>query len=162
MEQEKTYSQAIIACGSNLDDPSAQLDRASQQLAGLSNTRVLRTATYCQTAPQGITDQPDFLNSAFLIDTKLDPQALLRCLLDIERSQGRVREIKNGPRTLDLDLIFFSDQVLEEEELTVPHPRAHEREFVLTPIAEIAPDWMHPILKKTVSQLLVELEVPSR
>ena len=162
MTTENTHSQAIIACGSNLEGPEIQLDRAAEQLAGLPKTQVLKTATYRQTAPQGLMGQPDFLNGAFLIETRLNPRELLTYLLDIEKSQGRVRGIKNGPRTLDLDLIFFGDLVLEEEGLTIPHPSIHEREFVLTPAAEIAPDWIHPISKKTVSQLLSELEVISR
>jgi len=140
----------------------SQLDRASYSLTELPETRVLKASSYYQTAPVGPADQPDFLNGAFLVATWLSAHELLEYLLKIERSQGRMREIKDGPRTLDLDLIFFGDEVFKTEDLTIPHPRAHERKFVLKPIAEIAPDWVHPIINKTVHQLLADMTIPVR
>jgi 2-amino-4-hydroxy-6-hydroxymethyldihydropteridine diphosphokinase len=107
----------------------------------------------------GILDQPDFLNGALLIETALSSRELLGKLLEIETRQGRVRGVKNGPRTLDLDLIFFGNEVQNQTGLHLPHPRAHNREFVLKPASEIAPEWVHPVLKKTVRELLEELSL---
>jgi len=153
----KNTTQAVIACGSNLNDPTLQLNSAREKISGLPKVRLAAVSRFYVTRPVGMTDQPDFLNGAFLIETTLSSRELLGQLLAIERSQGRVRGTKNGPRSLDLDLIFFGEEIRNEEGLELPHPRAHEREFVLRPISEIAPDWMHPVLKKTVKILWEEL-----
>lgn len=135
-----TATRAFIGLGSNMDDPCAQLDRA---LAALSTTPgvVLRdVSSYYRTAPWGETQQPDFLNAVAIVDTTLTPEALLEELRRIENASGRRRARRWGPRTLDLDLLIHGDVVRDTEHLQLPHPRMHERAFVLAPLAELAPD----------------------
>lgn len=131
---------AYVGLGSNLDDPCAQLDRA---LAALSTTPgvVLRdVSSYYRTAPWGETRQPDFLNAVAVIDTTLAPEELLSELRRIEASAGRRRGHRWGPRTLDLDLLIHGDAIRDTEQLQLPHPRMHERAFVLAPLAELVPE----------------------
>ena len=150
---------AAIALGSNLasrfGDPAANLDEAVRRLAGLG--RVAAVSRFRSTAPVGFLDQPDFLNGAALLETALGPLELLRALLAIEVAMGRDRSASapdKGPRIIDLDLLLYGDVVLAGPELTVPHPAMHERPFVLEPLAEIAPSWMHPVLQRTTLELL--------
>ncbi len=150
-------TRAVIACGSNQDDPQAQLPSAERKIAGTPGVKLLAVSALYDTKPVGMADQPDFLNGAFLVETRLTAKELLAVLVRIEREQGRVRDIPQGPRTLDLDLIFFGAEVKNTPDLIVPHPRAHLREFVLRPVSDIAPDWVHPILKRTVKELLNDL-----
>ncbi len=110
-----------------------------------------------ETAPWGKTDQPHFLNRVLKVTTQLTPSSLMKSLLEIEKMMGRNRNEKWGPRIIDLDILFFDYQIISEPGLCIPHPHLHEREFVLKPIVEIAPDFMHPVLKKTMSELLQEL-----
>jgi 2-amino-4-hydroxy-6-hydroxymethyldihydropteridine diphosphokinase len=112
-----------------------------------------------QTAPVGYANQPDFLNGAALLETQLPPTELLHHLLQIERTHGRDRShgIEKGPRTLDLDLLLYDDVVMTTPELTLPHPEMHTRRFVLEPLAAIAPEWTHPVLQRTVQELLQKL-----
>ena len=133
---------AAIALGSNLDDPEAQVRRGFDEIASVERTRLLARSRLYRTAPVGYADQPDFVNACALVETSLAPRALLDELLAIEQRHGRVRTIPNGPRTLDLDLILYGDRHIDEPGLTVPHPRAHERDFVLKPLLEIWPDAM--------------------
>ena len=133
-------TRAAIALGSNLDDPEAQVRRGFEEIAGLPSTRVLARSKLYRTKPVGYLDQPDFVNACALVDTSLAPRALLDELLAIEQAHGRKREIPNGPRTLDLDIVLYGDQVVDEPGLTIPHPRAHERSFVLEPLREIWPE----------------------
>jgi 2-amino-4-hydroxy-6-hydroxymethyldihydropteridine diphosphokinase len=126
--------------GSNLDDPPAHIRRALQQLADLPGTRLVRRSSLYRNPPSGYLDQPDFVNAAAQIETRLEPRALLEHLLAIERVHGRVRDFPNGPRTLDLDLLLYGGRILREPGLIIPHPRMLERAFVLAPLAEIAPD----------------------
>lgn len=105
----------------------------------------------------GPVEQPPFVNAVFSIEPEIGPRELLSLLLDIEQKMGRVRKERWGPRLIDLDLLFYGDAVIGGEGLEVPHPRLHERRFVLAPLAEIAPGFVHPVLKKTVSELLAEL-----
>ncbi len=133
---------AAIALGSNMDDPEAQVRRAFDEVGALPQTKLLARSRLHRTAPVGYAAQPDFVNACALVETSLAPRALLEQLLAIERRHGRVRTIANGPRTLDLDLILYGDRRIDEPGLTVPHPRAHEREFVLKPLLEVWPDAM--------------------
>jgi 2-amino-4-hydroxy-6-hydroxymethyldihydropteridine diphosphokinase len=131
---------AAIALGSNLDDPESHVKRAFADLAALPQTWVLARSSLHRTKPVGYADQPDFINACALIETRLAPRELLEALLDIEKRHGRVREIPNGPRTLDLDLILYGGATIDEPGLQIPHPRAHERAFVMDPLREVWPD----------------------
>jgi 2-amino-4-hydroxy-6-hydroxymethyldihydropteridine diphosphokinase len=135
---------AYVALGSNLDDPARQLRRGLEALDALPGTRVLRASAFYRSAPVGYADQPDFVNAVAAIETTLGPRALLEALLEIERRRGRVREFQNAPRTLDLDIVAYADCIVNEPGLVIPHPRMHERAFVVVPLAEIAPDAIVP------------------
>lgn len=133
-------TRAVVALGSNIEDPEAQLKRAFDEISALPGTRVLARSRLHRTAPVGYVDQPDFVNACALLDTELAPRALLDELLALEKRHGRVREVPNGPRTLDLDIVLYGDRVIDEPGLKVPHPRAHERAFVLVPLLEAWPE----------------------
>lgn len=137
-------STAFVALGANLGDPAATLRAALGALANLPESRVVRSSSLYRTAPVGITEQPEFVNAVARLETSLAPETLLDQLLDIEQRFGRIRAERNGPRTLDLDLLLYDDQLLELPRLTLPHPRLHLRAFVLYPLAEIAPDLALP------------------
>jgi len=137
-------TRAVIALGANLDDPETRVRLAFDEVGSLPATRpVARSALY-RTAPVGFADQPAFVNACLLVDTALAPRELLDGLLAIERRHGRVRDIPNGPRTLDLDIIVYGDLAMHEHGLTIPHPRAHERAFVLAPLLDVWPDAIIP------------------
>ena len=131
---------AYIALGSNLADPVAQLRRALAALAALPQTRLAAASSLYRSAPVGHAAQPDFVNAAAELSTALAPQALLAALLEIERRFGRERSFRNAPRTLDLDLLLYDAQSIALPGLEVPHPRMHQRAFVLAPLLEIAPE----------------------
>jgi 2-amino-4-hydroxy-6-hydroxymethyldihydropteridine diphosphokinase len=133
-------SRAFIALGSNLDDPASRIRRAFEELAELPASRVLRRSSLYRSAPVGWLDQPDFINAVVELETALSPRDLLTALLEIERNHGRLREYPNSPRTLDLDVLMYDDVKCDEPDLVLPHPRMHQRAFVLQPLLEIAPD----------------------
>lgn len=135
---------AAIALGSNIEDPEAQVTRAFDEISALPETRLIKRSRLHRTKPVGYADQPDFVNAMALVETALEPRALLEALLAIERKHGRKRTIPNGPRTLDLDIILYGDRVIDEAGLKVPHPRAKEREFVMVPLKEVWPDVVIP------------------
>jgi 2-amino-4-hydroxy-6-hydroxymethyldihydropteridine diphosphokinase len=137
-------TRAAIALGSNIQEPEAQVRRAFDELAALPETQLLRTSRLYRTAPVGYLDQPDFVNACALVETRLAPRALLDQLLALEKRHGRVREIPNGPRTLDLDIVLYGERVIDEPGLKVPHPRAHERAFVLKPLLDVWPEAVIP------------------
>ena len=135
---------AYIALGSNLDEPATQVAAGFAALAALPESRLRARSSFYRTAPVGYADQPDFINAVGALDTALSPRALLDALLDIELAHGRARTHANAPRTLDLDVLLYGDVQLDEPGLTLPHPRMHERAFVLVPLAEIAPACVIP------------------
>jgi 2-amino-4-hydroxy-6-hydroxymethyldihydropteridine diphosphokinase len=128
-----------VALGSNLDDPVAQVCAGAQALGRLPGTRLMHCSSLYRTAPVGIAEQPDFINAVCEANTSMPAGAFMQALLDIEHAQGRQRDIPGGPRTLDLDLLLYGDLTCHEPGLTLPHPRLHERAFVLYPLSEIAP-----------------------
>jgi len=131
---------AFIGLGSNLAGPLVQVRQALVELDSIPGTRVTARSSFYRTAPVGLLEQPDFINAVASVRTTLKPQALLAALLAIENRHGRRRSMRNAPRTLDLDLLLYGEQVLGQDGLTLPHPRLQERAFVLAPLAEIAPD----------------------
>ena len=135
---------AYVALGANLGDPAATVLAAFAALANLPESRVVRSSSLYRTAPIGITEQPEFVNAVAELKTTLAPETLLDALFDIEERFGRIRADKNGPRTLDLDLLLYNDQLIELPRLSLPHPRLHLRAFVLQPLSEIAPDLAIP------------------
>jgi 2-amino-4-hydroxy-6-hydroxymethyldihydropteridine diphosphokinase len=135
---------AYIALGSNLKEPQRQLQAGFAALARLPDTQLIAHSSLYRSAPVGYANQPDFVNAVAAIRTALAPRALLDALLGIEREHGRVREFPNAPRTLDLDIALYGDRVVHEQGLSIPHPRMHERAFVMVPLAEIAPDAVVP------------------
>lgn len=146
---EETSS--VIHLGSNLGNRTEFLNKAIDRLEMLGKV-VKRSAIY-ETAPWGVTDQPFFLNMAVELITSMAPAELLKSLRLIETELGRTRQQKWGPRTIDMDLIFYGDKIIETEELTVPHPQAHKRAFVLIPLLDICPDRIHPKFNQKVWEL---------
>src|SRR5208283_1001040 len=154
---------AYIALGSNQGDRRDYLDRAIQALRQRLDVRVHRVSPYYETeAVGGPSGQGAYLNAAAELDTDIRPDELLRVLLEVERGIGRVRGERFGPRTIDLDLLLYGDQVLDGPELQLPHPRLHERRFVLEPLAAIAPLLVHPVLGRSVQDLLAALPATPR
>ena len=135
---------AFIGLGSNLADPLVQVRQALMDLESIPGTRVTARSSLYRTPPVGYLEQPDFINAVASVHTTLKPQALLAALLAIEDRHGRRRTMRNAPRTLDLDLLLYGEEVLDQDDLGLPHPRLHERAFVLVPLAEIAPEAMVP------------------
>jgi 2-amino-4-hydroxy-6-hydroxymethyldihydropteridine diphosphokinase len=130
-----------VGLGSNLGPREATLVRAVDLIAGVPGVQVLELSSFVETEPVGVTDQPDFVNGALAVETTLTARELLDALLEVERELGRDREEGErwGPRTIDLDLLLYGDEVVDEPGLTVPHPRLHERRFALEPLAELEP-----------------------
>lgn len=143
---------AYLSLGSNVGDREAQLRDAIGRLAALG--RLLKVSSFYETEPVEFTDQPWFLNCALELETDLPAEALVRQLLRIETEMGRRRVQKKGPRSIDIDILLFGDEIIDTSELTIPHRAMQERRFVLEPLAEIAPNMRHPVIKKTIKQLL--------
>lgn len=165
----RQWHTAYIALGSNMGDRKALLDQAVSSLGALPGypvrdgqgrtvaaKAVEKVSRYYETAPYGVTDQADFLNACLRLRTLLMPEELLETLHRVEQEAGRERIIRWGPRTLDLDLIFYDDLVLESDDLCIPHVEMHKRRFVLEPLCEIAPYKRHPIYGKTVQEMLAD------
>lgn len=163
MAIKQTYQAhiAYLALGANLGDPQLRFTEARAQLQQYPEVEVISSAPlYLTPAIGGPADQPDYLNSVIEISTTLSALKLLSLCQALEHDAGRTREIHWGPRTLDIDLIYFADQTNSSEQLTLPHPRLHERHFVLLPLADIAPKLIHPLLDLTTTEMLQQLPKP--
>ena len=148
-----------LLLGSNLGNRQAILQKAFVLIEKRIGT-VLLQSSYYESEPWGKTDQPDFLNQALVVNTKLSPQAVLNHALSIEQHLGRIRNEKWGARSIDIDLLYAETQVINSEHLVIPHPGIAQRRFVLVPLVEILPDFIHPVLNKNQKQLLDECEDP--
>jgi len=146
-----------LALGTNLGDRSANLHAALAALS--SDVKVIAESKVYETPPWGVENQPAFLNMAVKCETTLEPESLLKRIKQLEVRLGREQTFHWGPRLIDLDILFYDDLILKTESLTIPHPHLHERAFVLVPLAEIAPDFIHPVLKKTIKELLMSVDV---
>jgi 2-amino-4-hydroxy-6-hydroxymethyldihydropteridine diphosphokinase len=141
-----------LALGANLGDRISNLRAAIQALA--PQVRVLAESPVYETPPWGYEDQPAFLNMALRAETDLAPDALLHHLKQIEARLGRTETFRYGPRSIDLDILFYDDRIVNEDDLVIPHPRLHERAFVLVPLADLSPGLVHPVLRRTAADLL--------
>jgi 2-amino-4-hydroxy-6-hydroxymethyldihydropteridine diphosphokinase len=149
---------AYIGIGSNAGDKILNCETAISEILNIDRHRLIARSFFYHTRPIGYTAQDWFVNSAIKIETDLEPIDLYRMLKAIETRLGRKETFRGGPRVIDLDLLLFDDRRIETEELQVPHPRLHERQFVLIPLSEIDPNLIHPVLKKTVGELLKEIK----
>ncbi len=149
---------AILALGSNVGDRAQYIETAIRLLS--QQMKIVAVAGLYESKAAGVPDQPDFLNTAAVVETELSPHEVLACIKEIEKETGRIDRFHWGPREIDIDIISYDDLVYRDETLEIPHPHAAERDFVLTPLDEIAPEWHHPSLKKTAKELIAEL--PSR
>jgi 2-amino-4-hydroxy-6-hydroxymethyldihydropteridine diphosphokinase len=144
-----------LSLGSNVGDREAQLQDALAKLAAVGS--VVATSSFYETEPIEFTQQPWFLNCALALETSQTPQQLMAAILRIEEEMGRRRVQEKGPRSIDIDILLFDDTIVDSKELTIPHPAMRQRRFVLEPLAEIAPELLHPVLKKTIGELLDSL-----
>lgn len=155
---ERAWHKAYIGAGSNLGDREAYLRSAREALSAASGIRSLKAAPVLETEPVGYTDQPDFLNTVYEIETWHSPAGLLKILQKLEDEAGRTRAVHWGPRTLDLDLLLYDDLVTEDPDLILPHPYMHRRKFVLEPLCQLNPWGVHPLCRKRFRDLLEDLE----
>ncbi len=141
-----------LALGTNLGDREANLQAAQDSLS--PDISIVHQSPIYITPPWGYADQPEFLNQVIEVATCLEPLPLLHFLKEIESEMGREATLRNGPRLIDLDILFYGQRIIEEEDLCIPHPRLHERAFVLVPLNDLAPDFIHPVLDESVHKLL--------
>ena len=144
-------ARVFIGFGSNLGDRRENISKALELIK--ERCSIVKVSSIYETEPVGYLDQGMFLNGVLEVESKLNCRELLEFLLSIEDELGRVRTIKDGPRTMDLDILFYGDSIIEEEDLIVPHPRLHERKFVLEPLNELDSEFIHPKLKKSIKEL---------
>ncbi len=157
----KPESAALVAVGANLGDRRAAIAASIEMLQATPGITVDRVSSLIETAPVGGPPQGAFLNGALVLTTTLTPSDLLGILHSVEAALGRVRRVRNGPRTIDLDLLFYESERIVAPGLEVPHPRMLERPFVLQPAAEIAPDWIHPETKRSIQHHWLRLQADS-
>jgi len=154
-------SVVYLGIGSNVGEREEFIEQAVFLLNKISGVKVTKRSSNFETEPEGNEDQPPFLNAAVEIETSLSPQKLLAAAQEIENTLGREREVEWGPRTVDLDILLYDDDIISDDKLQIPHPLLHERLFVLMPLAEIAPDAVHPTLEKTMGELYEEKKAES-
>lgn len=155
-QQRKRYmNRAYLLTGGNMGNRTANLQEAIDLIAQSAGKVVARSSVY-ETKAWGKTEQPDFLNQVLVIDTPLSAEDLMARLMEIELEMGRMRQEKYGPRKIDIDILFYNDEIIKTPHLTIPHPRLHLRNFTLEPLYELAPHLMHPVLGKTIAQLFTE------
>ncbi|MDP4151400.1 MAG: 2-amino-4-hydroxy-6-hydroxymethyldihydropteridine diphosphokinase [Bacteroidota bacterium] len=152
-------NKGYLLIGGNVGDRQASLEGARTNI-GLGAGKIVHASSIWQTAAWGKTDQAPFLNQALSIITPLDAPALMAVLLEIEEKMGRIRNERYGPRIIDIDILFYEDLVIDLPQLKVPHPEIQRRRFALAPLAEIAPDLIHPVLKRSIRDLLAECTDP--
>lgn len=153
-------NRVYIALGTNIGNREKNLQTALLELG--KNCKIIKKSSIYETEPVGFKDQDDFLNMVIEAETELQPTELIINLQEIEHRMGRVKEILDGPRIIDLDILFYDSQLIDTPNLKIPHPRLHKRNFVLKPLMEIAADFIHPKLKKSVQQLFKELKNPEK
>ena len=158
VEITRKWNEVYISLGSNMGNKKENLEKAIKEVAKIKDTFIIKESKIIETEPFGYKEQDDFLNSCIGVKTLLTPREILKELLAIEIRMGRERKIKWGPRIIDLDIIFYGKEVIEEDDLIVPHPYMEYREFVLKPLEEIIPNFVHPLLSKRISTLRKELE----
>ena len=148
----------FLGLGSNLGEREENIQGAIDSIDNITGVRVVLSSSLIETEPVGITDQPEFINAAIKTETSLSPQELFSSLVEIEKSMGRVRTIRWGPRIIDIDILLFGGRIIENDYLIIPHPEMTKRSFVLMPLAEIAPEVIHPVEKRTIKGLLDKLK----
>ena len=146
-----------IGIGSNLGDRQENCLEAVRRLEQ-HDVPVLKRSSMIETEPWGVTDQPHFINLTIEVETDLSPEELLLLLKNMEKAMGREKTAHWGPRVIDLDILFYDDRIIDSADLQIPHPHLHERDFVLLPLMEIAPEKIHPVLKKKISELKTQIE----
>ena len=144
---------AYILLGTNIGDKTGNLKTACDKITAHCGTILSHSAIY-ETSPWGIEDQPSFLNRVIKLETKHSATELLELLLEIEKEMGRIRDKKWGERIIDLDILYFNEEIIVKENLKIPHPELHNRKFTLIPLAEVAPDFIHPVFNVSTKQLL--------
>jgi 2-amino-4-hydroxy-6-hydroxymethyldihydropteridine diphosphokinase len=143
-----------LLLGSNMGNSKASLSKAAVQIEKQIGIVTRQSGLY-STAAWGNTKQPDFLNQVIIVKTKLSALQTMQTILSIEKKMGRTRTVKNAPRVIDIDILFFNKEIIEQEYLSIPHPQIQNRRFVLVPLNQLSPNLMHPVLNKTVHQLLI-------
>ncbi|MER3499464.1 MAG: 2-amino-4-hydroxy-6-hydroxymethyldihydropteridine diphosphokinase, partial [Chitinophagaceae bacterium] len=148
-------NRAILLTGGNIGDRKEYLSKAREAIAASCGT-IINTSSVYETEAWGKRDQDSFYNQALVLETRLNASELLHCLLRVEQKLGRVREEKYGPRTIDIDIIFFNNDIIHQPHLTIPHPEVQNRRFALQCLVEIVPEYTHPLLRRTIEQLLAD------